>query len=331
MSHTRQTVAMILATLSLATACRKATLTASPTPASSPAGVVQAVEDLVRVPRAKGAEELASMASRFRTAALSTYHVTTAPLARAAVQQRVIQLVVEHNGIEHGQLSALLKTSVSGGPELCGGASCAMAFGFGAGDVDPLLDSCLDLVTRDARLQAPAAKPTRSVLLGSLSRHPDWLAPADFGAALTPRKAYDLAAEFQTFKSCASCRISDDPTTIREMIAGARQGDHFVWALRPTGELVVGRGPDELMSHGVLASINLTDVARSPKETLSVLAAGEGYLDPSLGILKLNNKSGHFRPEFSRVANPSITRLFGRLSPAKIEFVDQTKPRTTGG
>jgi hypothetical protein len=114
------------------------------------------------------------------------------------------------------------------------------------------------------------------------------------------------------------------------MIAGARQGDHFVWALRPDGRLVVGRGPDEKMSHGVLASIDIVDIALTKRETLPVLASGEGYIDPVQKTLVLNNKSGHYRPEFKRVHNTSIKRLFGALLPdtaSNIRFVDQTKPR----
>jgi hypothetical protein len=147
---------------------------------------------------------------------------------------------------------------------------------------------------------------------------------------LPPRKPYDLTAEIATFKSCTTCSISADENTIRRMIAGARQGDHFVWALRPDGRLVVGRGPDEKMSHGVLASIDLLHVDQTGRETLPALASGEGYVDPIQKALLLNNKSGHYRPEFKRVNNPSIRRLFEALLPSsasEIKFVDQTKPR----
>jgi hypothetical protein len=238
--------------------------------------------------------------------------------------------IISSGGIPRGQIKEILEQILSSKNTACGGATCSRVFGIKPTEIDLYLDDALDSVKKSPRLAQPDMVQKKVLLIRSLEKLPPWLSPADFGDPLTPRKAYDLRAEIATFKGCSSCSISSDEEKIRSMIAGARQGDHFVWALRPDGRLVIGRGPDEKMSHGVLASRDLVDERLTKNETLPVLASGEGYVDLAQKKLVLNNKSGHYRPEFRRVDNPSIRRLFEALLPdttTGLKFVDQTKPR----
>jgi hypothetical protein len=238
--------------------------------------------------------------------------------------------IISGGGIPRNQIREVMIELVAESSTACAGISCKRILGFAATDVDRLLDEALLAVRQSSRLSQPDMIEKRSVLTRSLERSPEWLNRQDFGPELTPRKAYDLSLELKTYKECPACKISADPSHIETMIEGSRLGDHFVWALRPDGHLVVGRGPDEKMSHGVLGSINLVDESKTGSVTLSVLASGEGYIDPLHQKLVINNKSGHYRPEFHRVNNPTIKTLFSKLAPTSIKdvtFVDQTKPR----
>jgi hypothetical protein len=242
----------------------------------------------------------------------------------------LFSVLISSGGIPRNQIREIMEQIFNPKSSGCSGVPCSKIFGFTSDDIDQQLDDALSAVQNSARLAQADMTEKRTILLRSLEKYPKWLNPDDFGSPLTPRKSYDLKSEIATFNSCHSCSISSDEDMIRSMIASARVGDHFVWALRPDGRLVVGRGPDDKMSHGVLASIDLADIRDTKNETLSVLSSGEGYFDPAQKILILNNKSGHYRPEFKRVDNPSIRRVFGALTPSGIsgiKFVDQTKPR----
>lgn len=242
----------------------------------------------------------------------------------------LFSVLISSGGVPRNQIREILEQILSSKSGSCSGVPCSRIFGFTSDDIERQLDDALSAVQNSPRLAQADMADKKNILLRSLEKRPEWLNPDDFGAPLTPRKTYDLKSEIATFNSCHDCSISADEEVIRSMIASARKGDHFVWALRPDGRLVVGRGPDEKMSHGVLASIDLIDIRNTKNETLSVFASGEGYVDPVQKLLILNNKSGHYRPEFKRVDNSSIRRVFGALLPSStsgIKFVDQTKPR----
>ena len=152
----------------------------------------------------------------------------------------------------------------------------------------------------------------------------------DFGAPLTPRKDYDLQAELSKYLSCLTCQYSTDPIQMRMMMTASRKDDIFIWILRPDGTFVVSKGPDDQMTHGVIASLNVESPELTQAPMGSALVGGEGWFDPSTQTLFINNKSGHYRPEYARLNNPSMQRIIkdiGSLDFLEINFVDATKPR----
>jgi len=148
------------------------------------------------------------------------------------------------------------------------------------------------------------------------------------GEPLSPRKNYDIERELQVFFNCKTCLASADPASIKKIIEKSTKSNFFTWVLRSDGLLVLGEGPDEFMSHGVLATLNMKDQKSSKGPIGHAYAGGEGYLDRHSRALFLSNKSGHYRPEFSRVKNSVTISLFTPYVPKDwtIQFVDQTKP-----
>ena len=115
---------------------------------------------------------------------------------------------------------------------------------------------------------------------------------------------------------------------MEKIISKSSKKEFFTWVLREDGQLVFGKGPDEFMSHGVLATLNLKDQKATQGPMGRAYAGGEGYLDQNAKSLFLSNKSGHYRPAFSRINNSAIAQLFSQLVGQRyvIRFNDETKP-----
>ena len=181
-------------------------------------------------------------------------------------------------------------------------------------------------VPSGAGVSCPLARNTAAERLHVLNL----IHPEDFGSPLTPRKAYDLNAELSKYLACFKCEFSTDPSQIRMMMSASRQDDIFIWALRPDGTFIVSKGPEDQMTHGVIASLDVEHPELTKPPMGTALVGGEGWFDPSTQTLYVNNKSGHYRPEFSRLNNASMRKVLqdiGSLDFLDIKFVDATKPR----
>jgi hypothetical protein len=136
-------------------------------------------------------------------------------------------------------------------------------------------------------------------------------------------------ATFIACKKSLECLITSDQAVQSKLILATIAPKLFIWVVRPSGQLVVGSGPDEKITHGLLASVDLanTDLAVPPMG--SIYAGGEGFYESTTNTLYLNNKSGHYRPEYSRITNPRVLDLFQSVvqTPVLIKTIDQTKPR----
>lgn len=147
------------------------------------------------------------------------------------------------------------------------------------------------------------------------------------GEPITPRKNYDLRKELDIYFGCLPCRISAETTVLQNIITRSSKEKFFIWALREDGILVFGEGPDESMSHGVLATLNLSNPLATVGPMRKIYTGGEGYLNSQDNTLFISNKSGHYRPDFMRVNNKEIAKLFGGLVGQNIQlkFEDRTK------
>lgn len=318
---------VVLLSLVMLAACRSFSGAKTP-PSSDVEGLAGKglLDDAFPVPL----KPLSALDKLYKTLQLSVNLKGPARSSETLLRFSLYEGIISNEGIPRSQIRETLDRLVSEGSSACDNHSCERMLGISETQIDKFLDDALEDIRKSPRFSQPDMLPRRALLMRSLEKVPAWLNPEDFGPALTPRKSYDLEAELTRYKDCRDCRISSERAEIKQMILEAREGDHFVWALRPDGRLVVGRGPDEKMSHGVLASIDLVDDRKTGRQTLNVLASGEGYMDPKQGRLYLNNKSGHYRPEFHRVNNPSMKRIFSMVTakPIKdISFLDQTKPR----
>ncbi len=178
------------------------------------------------------------------------------------------------------------------------------------------------------------SRPMPSPTLGHegplvIGKHHDFIG---FSSVLTPRKNYDLMAEMAAFRACKKsreCLITNDRALQLKVMIGTKAPQFFIWVIRPSGQLIIGSGPDEKISHGVLASVDLTDTDLAVEPMGNIYAGGEGYYEPATNTLYLNNKSGHYRPEYIRIANPVVLDLFQSVLQNRviIKTIDQTKPR----
>ena len=103
---------------------------------------------------------------------------STAALRRGAVEESLLVSIAAEGGIPRWQVRAILMNVIAGDGSRCGGANCAVALGFAARDVEPLLDGLYLRVKSDPRLKDPDHHDVYARLVGSLA--PDRLvAPLD--------------------------------------------------------------------------------------------------------------------------------------------------------
>ena len=173
---------------------------AAPAPTSTPAGAVGLIADLIPVPPARSAPLLESFRSELVRDSLASIHVGTLAESRSRFRAALLKSLGLADGIPRYQQEPLLRRLVSGGPEECGGASCAAAFGFTEQDVPNFLEDLRRDVSARPELQHPSHVSLRKALLGSLrpSTDPD-LSP--FGRL---RRVIFSSATSQVIKTAAA-------------------------------------------------------------------------------------------------------------------------------